>query len=110
MVELVDDATPVALTPSYPAFVALDRFTSPAGDIMGRHAVRWVAPDDLAGLEGCVARLRAGGPAALAGAVEQLDRGGNGARDVEAGLRALERGVAAARKAGWGLLLVGVRA
>lgn len=105
----VDETTPLVLSPNFPAFVALDRFTRPGGALLDRHARRWVAPTELAQLEAWIAQLRAGGAAALADAAEQLDRGGNGADDAAAGLAALERGVAAARAAGRGLLLLGVR-
>jgi hypothetical protein len=105
----IDPQTSVVLSPNFPAFVALDRFTTPVGALLAGHAVRWLAAAELEGLAATVAGLRAGGAVALAAAAHQLDRGDNGPTDAAAGLDAIERGLGAARAAGRGLLLVGVR-
>ena len=111
VVDLVDASTPTVLSPNFPAFVALDRFTTPTGALLERHACRAFANElELDALEAVVARLRTGGSAAIAGASEQLDRGTNGPHDAAEALSAIERGLATARKNGAGLVLVGIRA
>jgi hypothetical protein len=102
---LITEGTNLAISPNFPAFVALDRFVAqPARlSLLDDRAVRYVPPPEL---EALGQTLEALSELDLAPAQEMLERGNNGARDVEAGLQALRGGLAAARDADLGLLLV----
>ena len=102
---LITTDTPLAISPNFPAFVALDRFCAqPNGlRLLDNGAHRWLPPDELDALGHTLDRL---GEAGQAEAVAMVERGGNGAQDIAAGLEALQHGLADARTTGRGLLLV----
>lgn len=105
LIALLPQDVPLAGSPNFPVFVALDRFTTPPGQLLGGHAVRWLPPSELDELQAFLARLAADDRASLEHAASQLNRWGNGADDVEGGLAALAAGLGAARRTGRGLLL-----
>ena len=108
LMALVDDDVPLAISPSFAAFVALDRFAAePAGiTLLDGHAYRWVPADELAVLASALAQLVAGGrDRVVAQVAPYLDHWGNGDHDVRIALDALDRGIASAQASGRGLLL-----
>jgi len=110
LMALVDDDVPLAISPSFAAFVALDRFAAqPAGiTLLDDHAYRWVPPDELAVIASALAQLVAGTGGrdrVVAQVAPYLDRWGNGDQDVRIALDALDRGIASAQASGRGLLL-----
>jgi len=99
---LVTPDTPMSMCPNFPAFVALDRFACDHV-ILGGKAHRWIPAAE-------VGRFRSRLDAAMASgrvdqAIAMVDRGGNAAGDIQAGLTALRAGAGEASRNGLGLLL-----
>lgn len=97
----LDQGTPLAMSPNFPAFVALDRFSA-GRRLLGGHAYRWVPFDELVALHELVEELDGTWQAAAA----MLDRIGNGERDTRAGRDALAAGIELATSLERGLLLL----
>jgi hypothetical protein len=99
---MVDDATPMAMSPNFPSFVALDRFgIEPRGALLGGRGFRWIPRAELAAVRSLIARGEL-----VAMVAPQLDRWGNGEADVGNALEALERGIDLAEASGRGLLML----
>jgi hypothetical protein len=88
-----------AMSPSFPVFVAIDRFAANR-ELLGGRAFRWIPAGELATFHSFVEKLDA------RAAADEIDRWGNGTDDVATGLAALGTGIEQAARGELGLLLV----
>lgn len=100
---MLDDDTPLAMSPNFPVFVAIDRFAT-GRKLLAGHAYRWIPVEELATFHSLVETLE------LPAVASALDRGGNGDEDARKGIEALASGITRAATAKLGLLLVCVPA